>query len=277
MRYSILAADIPLTSDFPFPLRGSFDGCARLAAELGYDGIELQIRDPLDYDGRALRRMLDGCGLRASAVTTGMSYTFDGHSMSSRDPQIRARTVERLKRQLDLAAELDSQILIGFLRGRMEAGETKEEFEGLLSDSMYKTLEYADKIGGTVCFEQINKNDGDIYNTAAETLRFIRKFNDPRLVFNADTYHMVTEEKNVTEAIKISKGYLTLFHVSDPGRLLPDDRHFDFYEASKALREINYDGWVSIECKPLPDGETVARRGIEYLSRVFGVKEEAAL
>lgn len=277
MKFSILAADIPLSSDFPFPLRGSFDSCARLAAKLGYDGIELQIRDPLDYDGLAIRRMLDDCGLRASAVTTGMSYTFDGHSMSSRDAAVRAKTVERLKRQLDFAKALDSQILIGFLRGRREPGETAAEFEDLLSDSMYRTLEYAEKIDGVVCFEQINKNDGDLYNTTAETLRFIKKFNDPRLVYNADTYHMVTEEKDVTAAIKMSKGYLTLFHVSDPGRLLPDDRHFDFHEAAAALHEINYNGWVSIECKPLPDGETVAERGIEYLTRVFGVKEAAAL
>ena len=277
MKFSILAADIPLSSDFPFPLRGSFDSCARLAAELGYNGIELQIRNPLDYDYKAVRKMLDRYDITASAVTTGMSYTFDGHSMSSRDPQVRAQTVERLKRQLDFAAELDSQILIGFLRGRMEPGESKEEFEELLSDSMYKTLEYAEEIGGTVCFEQINKNDGDVYNTTAETLRFIRKFNNPRLVYNADTYHMATEETDVTEAIKESRGYLTLFHVSDPGRLLPDDKHFNFYEAAAALRAIDYEGWVSIECKPLPDGETVARRGIEYLTRVFGVKEAAAL
>lgn len=269
MKFSILAADIPLPSDFPFPLRGSFDSCARLAAELGYNGIELQIRNPLDYDYKAVRKMLDRYDITASAVTTGMSFTFDGHSMSSRDPQVRAQTVERLKRQLDFAAELDSQILIGFLRGRMEPGESKEEFEELLSDSMYKTLEYAEEISGTVCFEQINKNDGDVYNTTAETLRFIRKFNDPRLVYNADTYHMATEETDVTEAIKESRGYLTLFHVSDPGRLLPDDKHFNFYEAAAALRAIDYEGWVSIECKPLPDGETVARHGIEYLRRVF--------
>lgn len=269
MKFSILAADIPLSSDFPFPLRGSFDNCARLAAELGYNGIELQIRNPLDYDHQALRKMLDSYDITASAVTTGMSYTFDGHSMSSRDPQVRAKTVERLKRQLDFAKALDSQVLIGFLRGRREPGETDEEFEELLSDSMYKTLEYAEEIGGTICFEQINKNDGDLYNTTAETLRFIKKFNTPRLVYNADTYHMATEETDVTEAIKASKGYLTLFHVSDPGRLLPDDRHFDFYKAAAALRAIDYEGWVSIECKPLPDGETVARRGIEYLRSVF--------
>jgi sugar phosphate isomerase/epimerase len=101
MKFSILAADIPLPSDFPFPLRGSFDSCARLAAELGYSGIELQIRDPLDYDYRAVRKVLDRYGVAASAVTTGMSYTFDGHSMSSRDAAVRAKTVERLKRQLD--------------------------------------------------------------------------------------------------------------------------------------------------------------------------------
>ena len=207
--------------------------------------------------------------MRASAVTTGLSYLFEGHNMSAKDSSVRAKTVERLKRQLDFARELDSQILIGFLRGRMEADDTAEQYESRLSESMYKIIEYADEIDGRICFEQINRRDGDLYNSTAETLRFIEKFRSKRLFYNADTYHMISEEGDVAAALRLAKERMSLFHVSDCGRLLPDDRHFNFRAAAAALRSIDYDGWVTIECRPVPDEDSVARDGIAYLSNIF--------
>ncbi len=269
MRFSIIAVDIPLPADFPFPLRGSYEECARRAAAFGYEAIELQIQNPLDYDYAAVRKSLERYGMRASAVTTGLSYLFEGHNMSAKDSSVRAKTVERLKRQLDFARELDSQILIGFLRGRMEADDTAEQYESRLSESMYKIIEYADEIGGRICFEQINRRDGDLYNSTAETLRFIGKFKSERLFYNADTYHMISEEGDVAAAVRLAKERMSLFHVSDCGRLLPDGRHFDFRAAAAALRSIDYDGWVTIECRPVPDEDSVARDGIAYLSNIF--------
>ena len=269
MRFSIIAVDIPLPADFPFPLRGSYEECARRAAAFGYEAIELQIQNPLDYDYAAVRKSLERYGMRASAVTTSLSYLFEGHNMSAKDSSVRAKTVERLKRQLDFARELDSQILIGFLRGRMEADDTAEQYESRLSESMYKIIEYADEIGGRICFEQINRRDGDLYNSTAETLRFIGKFKSERLFYNADTYHMISEEGDVAAAVRLAKERMSLFHVSDCGRLLPDGRHFDFRAAAAALRSIDYDGWVTIECRPVPDEDSVARDGIAYLSNIF--------
>lgn len=269
MRFSIIAVDIPLPADFPFPLHGNYEECAQRAADLGYEAIELQIQNPLDYDYTAVRRSLKRFGVAASAVTTGLSYLFEGHNMSSKDALVRAKTVERLKRQLDFARELDSQILIGFLRGRMEPDDTAEQYEARLSDSMYKILEYADTIDGRICFEQINRRDGDIYNTTAETLRFIEKFRSKRLFYNADTYHMISEEGDIAAALRLAKKRMSLFHVSDSGRLLPDGRHFNFRAAAEALRAVDYDGWVTIECRPVPDEDTVARKGIEFLRENF--------
>ena len=44
MRFSIIAVDIPLPADFPFPLRGSYEECARRAAAFGYEAIERRER-----------------------------------------------------------------------------------------------------------------------------------------------------------------------------------------------------------------------------------------
>ncbi len=270
MRFSIIAVDLPLPDKFPFPLRGTYEECARRAAGFGYEAIELQIQNPLDYDYAAVHRSIERYGIKASAVTTGLSYLFEGHNMSSKDVSVRAKTVERLKHQLDFARELDSQILIGFLRGRMEPDDTAEQYEARLTESMYKIIEYAETIDGRICFEQINRHDGDIYNTAAETLRFIEKFHSNNLFYNADTYHMITEEGDITAAIRMSKARMSLFHVSDSERLLPTSgKNFNFQAAAETLRSIDYDGWITIECRPTPDEDTVARQGIDFLRKTF--------
>lgn len=271
MKFSVCTVDRPLEAVSPFPLRGnSYEECAAVAEILGYDGIELQIQDPSLYNAKELRATLDRHNLGCSAITTGLAYLFEGMSMTHPDEKIRLATVERLHRQLDLAKELDSQVLVGYLRGRKQPGQTDEEFEDILTDSVARTLEYAKEIQCPFCMEQINRNDGDVFCSTERTISFLEKFNCDLLVYNGDTYHMITEDFDVPAAIKRSLGKLTLFHVSDPGRMLPDDKHFDFYEAAKVLKEANYDGWVSIEAKPWPTSFECARTGLNYMRKVFG-------
>ena len=270
MKYSICTVDRPLESTSPFPLRGtSYEECAAVASMLGYDGIELQIQDPSKYDPRVLREGLSRHGILCSAVTTGLAYLFEGMSMVHPDPTVRAATVERLRRQLDLAKELDSQILIGYLRGRKSPGQSDEEFEDILTDSVRQVLDYAEEIRTPMVMEQINRNDGDVLCSTERTMSFLEKFRSDWLRYNGDTYHMITEDPDVPAAIRRSMSKLVLFHVSDVERRLPDDKHFDFHEAAATLKAEGYDRWVTIEARPEPTSFEASRRGLRYLRRVF--------
>jgi len=271
MKFSVCAIDRDLSPDLPFPLRGkSYEECATLASRLGFDGIELQVQNPLSYNGNKLKNMLCRYGLKVSAVTTGLACTMEGMSMVHEDPNIRMATIERLKRQLDLARELDSQILIGYLRGRKRPEQSDEEYEDILTDSVSRVLEYAEGIRTPMVMEQINRRDGDVFCSTDRTMRFLEKFHSDWLVYNGDTYHMLSEDPDIPAAIRRSLSKLVLFHVSDENRALPDDRHFNFHEAATVLKESRYDKWVSIECKPLPNSAEATRQGYAYLKRVFG-------
>ncbi|BFK75806.1 5-keto-L-gluconate epimerase [Acidaminococcus intestini] len=271
MKFSVCAVDQPLPVHLPFPLRGtSYRQCAEIAASLGFDGIELQVQNPAEYDGKALKKMLDDYGLKASAVTTGLAYTYEGLSMTHPDNNIRQSTIERLKKQLDLARELESQILIGFLRGRKQSNQTDEEYEEILTDSVSRVLSYAEAIETPMVMEQINHIDGDVFCSTERTMAFLEKFNSEWLVYNGDTYHMEMEDQDIKSAIQRSMSKLVLFHVSDVGRSFPDNKHFDFLTAAETLKACHYNKWVSIEYKPLPDTLTACREGIHYLKTMFG-------
>lgn len=270
MKFSILACDKLLSKDFPFILRGSYRESAKIASDIGFEGIELQIQDPQNYNSKELKKVFEDYSIEVSAISTGLSFIFEGYSMTSNDRDIRDKTIERLKRIMDMSKVLNTQTLIGFIRGRMYADENEKDYEEKLSESMYKLLEYAEYIESPIVFEQINRNDGDVYNTTEDTIDFIKKFNSKYLFYNGDTYHMITEDKDISSAIKYSKDYLSLFHISDYERLLPDDKHFNFKITADALKEINYTGWVSLECKPLPSSLEAAQIGLNYLQGLLG-------
>lgn len=271
MKFSVCAIDRELDGKRPFPLVApTYERCAAVAEELGFDGIELQVQDPSLYDGALLHRQLEDHGIGCSAVTTGLAYLYEGMSMVHPDKGMRQKTVERLWRQLDLAAELKSQVLVGFLRGRKAPGQTDAEFLSILRDSVEQVLRYAEDIKVPFVMEQINRNDGDVLCTTEQTMSFLESFESDWLLYNGDTYHMITEDPDVPAAIRRSLSKLVLFHVSDVKRQLPDDRHFNFYEAAETLKAADYRDWVSIECMPKPDSYTACKRGIGYLKRVFG-------
>ena len=149
-------------------------------------------------------------------------------------------------------------------------GQTDQEFEDILTDSVARVLAYAEEIQTPMVMEQINRNDGDVFCSTERTMSFLEKFHSDWLLYNGDTYHMVTEDPDVPAAIRRSLSKLVLFHVSDEGRLLPDDKHFNFHEAAAVLKEAGYSEWVSIEARPTPTSFECTRRGLEYLRRVFG-------
>ena len=81
-----------------------------------------------------------------------------------------------------------------------------------------------------------------------------------------DTFHMNIEERSMTESIKPAKGYIGHVHFSDNNRLAPGQGHIDFRSIAKILQAIDYQGFVSGEILPEPDGETAARWTIELIN-----------
>ena len=67
--------------------------------KLGYDGVELAVRDPKILDRIALKSLLSQYDLPVPAIGTGQAYGEEGLSFTNPDESIRRRAIERIKSQ----------------------------------------------------------------------------------------------------------------------------------------------------------------------------------
>ena len=78
----------------------------------------------------------------------------------------------------------------------------------------------------------------------------VNDINLPNVGVMADTYHMNIEESDMGAAISNVGDKLFYVHIADSNRAAPGRGHIDFKEIAGALRDIHYDGWVSMELLP---------------------------
>jgi len=76
---------------------------------------------------------------------------------------------------------------------------------------------------------------------------------------------MNIEERSMEEAILMCGDKLGYIHVADNNRRACGDGSIDFKKVLDALGKISYKGYISVECLPLPDGITAARKSILHL------------
>jgi sugar phosphate isomerase/epimerase len=94
--------------------------------------------------------------------------------------------------------------------------------------------------------------------------------NHPNLQTMVDVKSAVGEGLKLDEAVYKAAPYLKHVHANDANRLGPGMGDTDFSPLAKALKEINYDGFVSVEVFDFsPGAERIARESLDYLRKVF--------
>lgn len=237
---------------------------------LGYDGVELSIRDQKMIKAGLIEEILNKSKLELSAIGTGQMFADDGLSLSSLEKSKRDKAITRIKEHINTAALFDSQVIIGLARGRKKyPQEPDEKYRENLVQSFHAVCAYADKKKVNIIIEPINRYETDFLNCTQEALDFIQKFKCSRLKILLDTFHMNIEEKNFTQPILESKKYLAHMHFADSNRRVVGSGHIDFREVIRCLKACGYQGYLSAEMIPEPDFKTCARRYRDNIRRLL--------
>ena len=298
-RYGVICALEELDPDYPVTLRGDIQSVTEAAARAGFEAVELHIRDPLRYDGEALKAAARSRGLSFAAISTGLEFMLNGLSLISDDESVRTGALDRLKEHVDLAAGIDCPtVIIGSMRGNIpETGaydlneETPEEsllprqkapeesllsrqmerqdiynsYAGRLADAVRELCDYAAERGVSVCVEAINRKWTNYLCSVPETLRFVDRVGRPNFRIHIDTYQMSMEGEDLGGATAMCAGRLGHVHFSDDNRRLPGEGGIDFLQVLEALWEIRYEGYIVFETVGYPLGDRAIQERLEAL------------
>ncbi|HHX37502.1 MAG TPA: sugar phosphate isomerase/epimerase [Clostridiaceae bacterium] len=249
----------------PIPICGDVLSNLRKAQKLGYNGIEVHMleTEPLDID-----QILEVCNeenLKIASLVTGKLYNQLGIGIADPDESKASMVMRRLKRYVDLASLLNTDIVLGWIRGRIEQYPSKELYYLALGNKIKELDNYAGKKNVRILIEGINRYETKALNCGHEILEFIEKNTLENSYVHLDTFHMNIEEADMLETIRNCKDKLGYIHFADNTRHYPGAGALDFKLIIKTLHDIRYEGFVSVECLPLPDGITAAQEAIRTI------------
>ncbi len=240
------------------------DNLAAIAA-LGYQGVELAIREPAALDQDALLAAVERHGLSISAIGTGQAWGEEGLSFTDPEAEVRERAVDRIAGHMPLAARAGAVVILGLIRGRVRSGVEPGKAMDWLVEALRRVGAAAADAGVRLALEPINRYETDLVNRVDQGLDLLERVGAESLGLLLDTFHMNIEEPSPLDGISSAGRRLFHFHVADSNRHRPGAGHLDFGRILQALDAIGYAGWVSGEFLPVPDARTAARDAIAHL------------
>lgn len=265
MKTSLAVTPAPLQR-VPFLFAGDAIRGIRRAAELGYDAVELHVRDPQPAEMAPLLAEVAARGLAVSSLGTGQGFTVDGLAISSTDATVRDRALERLRTHVAAARELGAVVIIGSMQGRLDADPaTRQAQIGWATALLRRLGDEAAAAGVRVALEPLNRYETNFNNTAADVLALLDSVGSPALGVLLDTFHMNIEEPSMPDAIERAGARLALVHWSDSNRAAAGMGHTDFRPLLAALRRIGYTGYLSAEILPTGGDEFAAETSLRTM------------
>ncbi|GAB4112241.1 MAG: 5-keto-L-gluconate epimerase [Candidatus Caldatribacteriota bacterium] len=237
-------------------------------AELGFDGVELAVRNPKEIKIDAIERVIKEDNLEVPAIGTGQAFVEEGISFSDPNEIVRRMAVERINNQIIFASHFNAQVIIGLIRGKINEGINRKESEEWAIDCLRKCTEFAKNYKVRLTLEPVNRYESNFINTLSEGVEFIKRVGASNLGLLADTFHMNIEEVSIYDSLIQAKDYITHIHFADSNRWAPGFGHLDFSKIVQTLKKIGYQGYVSAEILPLPDQVSAARMTITTLNQL---------
>lgn len=263
----------------------SFAQQCKLAADLGYDGLEVApftlAADPMqltDADAARFRQAAADHGLQVFGLHW-LLVAPTGLSIVSADAQVRRATVAVMTRLVELCQALGGSYLVhGSPRQRsVPEGSTREEAWERARECLAQAGAAAASAGLVYCLEPLSPRETDLFNTVAEAARMVDEIAQPALRTMIDCSAAGQAEAEPVSALMerwMPTGKVGHVQVNDPNRRGPGQGAMEFGPILDVLRRMeqagHFPGIVGVEpFDYVPDGPGCAAHSIGYLRGVL--------
>ena len=258
------------TSFSPLLFAGRLNDGLRVAAEGGFDAVEISLCSAGEIEPKILAAALSDYDLSVSAIATGRMCLEEGLCLSNPSAAILSQVKERLFSLIELAAGLKASVIIGGVRGRLIGSESEQKEQRFKAVTVLRECaDLASNYGVTMLIEPINRYETNFVNSVQDALSLLEDINTPSFMLLVDTFHMNIEEADMFASVLSAGPRLGYVHLADNNRLAPGQGSINFARLFRIIRSFGYSGYLSAEILPLPDDEAAVQQVSKYLKGIL--------
>jgi D-psicose/D-tagatose/L-ribulose 3-epimerase len=213
-------------------------------------------------DVASYRRYWEDRGLRVVALQALLFGRGDLQLFA--DDRARAQLGDYLRQAIDFAAALGAHALVfgspkNRVRGSMELSVATE-----IATTFFRDLAvHAQARGTRLCIEANPPQYGcDFVTTTAEAIALCRAIDHPGIRVNVDLGGMTMSGEQPSRLINDAGGLIGHVHASEP-QLAEIGAAADHASAGRALVDVGYEGWVSVEMRAAGDNVAAVERAVK--------------
>ena len=211
-----------------------------------------------------IRQALSGRNIKVSAICAG----FDGFILAE-DPAVKASFDSSMRELIAAAGEIGSTgvIMVPAFNAQKPCMPHTMETRDYLCEQLHELGEYALKHNTTVILEPLNRKEAFYLRLVSDAAAICRDADSEGVRCMGDFWHMQEETSDYAAFISAGK-YLQHVHVASRGqrRMPGEDGQLDNYiEGMRALKELDYQNYISFECGTAADRNVVVPAAVELL------------
>jgi protein FrlC len=241
---------------------------------MGYDAIEIGCASPHawpDYLSAGRRKEVLTClrnhNLKVSSMLPAPGGG-PGNNPSAPSKEEREFTVKHYKDVIRLAHEWECPTVI-WIAGWMVYGTKQTEAWNYSLEGLVECARYAKDLGITLAIEP-TPTDSNLIETADDAMLLSEQSGESNVKVMFDTFHAFYRSEVPSDYVYRMKDKLQHVHLSDNDRLPPGQGSGNFDSVLKALKEIDYQGYLTMEVgfhTRKADPDWYAAASIKYLKQ----------
>jgi len=246
----------------PFVFWDDLPAACATAQELGFDAIEIFAPSADAVDKAQLTQLLSDHQLKLAAVGTGAGWVKHRLQLASADADERSRACEFIKTIIDFGGPFGAAAIIGSMQGSSGPDVDRPTARGYLAEALETLGEYAKQYETPLFYEPLNRYETNQVNTMADGVKLLESMSTDNVKLLCDLFHMNIEEVDIADALRQSGLHVGHVHFVDTNRRPVGTGHMDIAPIIAALKEINYQGYLSAEALPHPNPDEAAAQTI---------------
>ncbi len=258
-----------------------FEEAHEVAGGLGFDGVELEVGPDAGENGSPLFCEQGRAALMARMAATGVATpcvcigAFWKYSPAADDPDLRATALDLLTRTIEACAAIGADcILVPLTNADQGADDSVPRW----LDFLRQIAPVAEQHGITLALEACTRPG---MATDEDTIAMADAIGSPRVAAYLDVANIrMAGTDSVAAVHSFGQKYLAHVHMKDlkenpPGSERPfsvvgiGEGMLDFPGIVAALREVGYDGWLTLETPGDGDPQGAAKCNLEALKALL--------